>query len=71
MSMSNAAVTRIILETSATSHHVWTAGGTYLGPIGLKHGDAFDVIPRAIRRAEVYGWPNVSRDVELRRFPRR
>lgn len=73
--MNNAAAlttqTRIVIETSRTGHSVYADKGEglkYLGPIALKHGDAFDVIPRAVYRAEVYGWPNVSRDVELRRF---
>lgn len=68
--MSNA-TTRIILETSDTGHSVYAVKdgvSRYLGPISLVHGDAFDVIPRAIRRVELSGYPNVSSDVELRRF---
>lgn len=66
--MNNAAVTKLIIETTPTTHHVWTTTGAYLGPIALRHGDAFDVIPQAIRRAELSRWPGVSHDVELRRF---
>lgn len=63
----------VMIETSRTGHAVYVlnaavpGGVAYLGPISLVRGDAFDVIPKALRRAELAGYAP-SPHVELRRF---
>lgn len=64
----------IVIETNRAGHHtIWCTnaiapgGVTCLGPIDARHGDAIDVIPKALNRARAMGY-NPNPNVELRRF---